>query len=431
MSSELVGILGLVVLMVLLFANMWIALSMALVGFLGYFYLVGPGPGFQVLTTVPFYTIAFYPVSCVPLFLLMGVIVSNCGVSGDLYNTAYKWVGQLRGGLAMATILACAGFAAISGSSTAGAVTMGKVALPEMKKYQYDDSMSTAAVASGGTLGILIPPSLGFMMYGILTEQPISVLFMAGILPGILLTLLFVLTVMLITAIRPQAGPAGPRSSFREKMVSLKNVWPMVILFLLVIGGIYAGIFTATEAGAVGAFGAIVITFAMRRLNGKNFRDAVLETATTTAMVLFLMVGAFIFMKFLAVSKLPFMLANLITGFEVNRYITFAVIIIIYIILGMFLDIYSAITLTIPIIYPVIIALGFDPIWYGVIMVLVMEMGLITPPVGLNVFALGGVTDVPMGTIFKGVWWFVGSILLLVVILTVFPVVATFIPDMM
>ena len=331
----------------------------------------------------------------------------------------------------MATILACAGFAAISGSSTAGAVTMGKVALPEMKKYQYDDSMSTAAVASGGTLGILIPPSLGFMMYGILTEQPISVLFMAGILPGILLTLLFVLVIMLITAIRPPAGPAGPRSSFREKMVSLKNVWPMVILFLLVIGGIYAGIFTATEAGAVGAFGAIVITFAMRRLNGKNFRDAVLETATTTAMVLFLMVGAFIFMKFLAVSKLPFMLANLITGFEVNRYITFAVIIIIYIILGMFLDIYSAITLTIPIIYPVIIALNFDPIWYGVIMVLVMEMGLITPPVGLNVFALGGVTDVPMGTIFKGVWWFVGSILLLVVILTVFPVVATFIPDMM
>jgi tripartite ATP-independent transporter DctM subunit len=214
-------------------------------------------------------------------------------------------------------------------------------------------------------------------------------------------------------------------------MVSLKNVWPTVILFLLVIGGIYSGIFTATEAGAVGAFGAIVITFAMRRLNGKNFRDAVLETATTSALVLFLLVGDFIFMKFLAVSKLPFMLANLITGFEVNRYITFAVIIIIYIILGMFLDIYSAITLTIPIIYPVIIALNFDPIWYGVIMVLVMEMGLITPPVGLNVFALGGVTDVPMGTIFKGVWWFVGSILLLVVILTVFPVVATFIPDMM
>jgi len=331
----------------------------------------------------------------------------------------------------MATCLACAAFAAITGSSIAGAVTMGKVALPEMKRYKYDDKLATGCVASAGTLAILIPPSLGFILYGILTEQSIGVLFMAGILPGILLTILFIVTIMIITARHPNLGPSGPKTSLKEKVVSLKNTWPMVVLFLLVIGGIYMGIFTPTEAGAVGAFGAIVITLASRRLTTKNLLDSLRETAVTTAMVMLLFIGAFLFMRFLAISKLPFLLGGLVAGLTLSKYVILAAIIVLYIILGMFLDIMSAIMLTVPILYPAIIAMGFDPIWYGVIMVLVMEMGLVTPPVGLTVFALAGVTDVPTGTVFRGILPFVIAMIVCVVLLTVFPEIALFIPSLM
>ncbi|MFH1646417.1 MAG: TRAP transporter large permease [Chloroflexota bacterium] len=431
MSPEVVGIVGLAVLVVLLFLRMWIGFAMAFVGFFGFAYLEGFEPAFGIVGTVPYTTVAFYPVTVVPLFILMGVIVANTGVSGDLYNAAYKWVGHLRGGLAMATILACAGFAAITGSSSAGAVTMGKVALPEMKRYQYDDGMATGCVASGGTLGILIPPSLGFILYGILTEQSVGRLFMAGILPGLLLTALFIITIVLITARRPQAGPPGPKTGFKEKVSSLKKTWPVLILFLLVLGGIYLGVFTPTEAGAVGAFGAILITLLTRRLTSRIFVDSLLDAGLTTAMVLMLLIGAFISMRFLAVTKLPFLLAETIGQLQLSPYALITAITIFYLIVGMFLDIFSGITLTLPIIYPTIIALGFDPIWFGVLMVLVMEMGLVTPPVGLNVFVLAGVTDVPLSTIFRGVLPFVVAMIICVIIITIFPEIALFIPSLM
>jgi len=431
MSPELVGTIGIAVLVVLLIARMWIGLAMAMVGFLGLVYLKGFDSAFGALGTVPYKYISIYPISAIPLFIFMAIVIANTGISTSLFNTAHKWLGQLRGGLAMASVLACGGLAAIMGDSVAEVVTMSKVAVPEMRKHNYDSQLASGCVAAGGTLGILIPPSLGFILYGILTEQSIGMLFMAGILPGILLTLLFMVTITIITARRPSAGPPGPKTSVKEKIVSLKGTWHMLLLFVLIMGGIYAGIFTPTEAGAVGAFGALVISAASRRLTLKRFFDSLLEATKITVMIMLLIVGAFILMKFLAISKLPFMLAGTISGLQLPTYAIFAGIIILYILLGMFLDVFAAVVLTIPVIYPLVVAMGFDSIWFGVVIVLILEMGLITPPVGLNVYALAGVTDIPLHTIFRGVLPFVVAMIICVILLVVFPQIALFIPSKM
>lgn len=431
MSPELVGIIGIAVLVVLLIARMWIGLAMAMVGFLGLVYLKGFDSAFGALGTVPYKYISIYPISAIPLFIFMAIVIANTGISTSLFNTAHKWLGQLRGGLAMASVLACGGLAAIMGDSVAEVVTMSKVAVPEMRKHNYDSQLASGCVAAGGTLGILIPPSLGFILYGILTEQSIGMLFMAGIMPGILLTLLFMVTITIITARRPSAGPPGPKTSVKEKIVSLKGTWHVLLLFVLIMGGIYAGIFTPTEAGAVGAFGALVISAASRRLTLKRFFDSLLEATKITVMIMLLIVGAFILMKFLAISKLPFMLAGTISGLQLPTYAIFAGIIILYILLGMFLDVFAAVVLTIPVIYPLVVAMGFDSIWFGVVIVLILEMGLITPPVGLNVYALAGVTDIPLHTIFRGVLPFVVAMIICVIFLVVFPQIALFIPSKM
>jgi tripartite ATP-independent transporter DctM subunit len=340
-------------------------------------------------------------------------------------------IGQVRGGLSLATTLACALFAAIASSSLPAIITLGKIAIPEMKKYNYSMPMATASLASAGTLGILIPPSNGFIIYSILTQQSIGKLFIAGILPGVLLTILLLITLLIMTTRNPSLAPAGPRTSLKEKIVSLKGTWAVLCLFLLVIGGMYGGIFTATEGGALGAFGAIVISAINKRLNRRNLFVSLLETVRTSGMVLTLIMGGFLLMKFIAVSRLPFTLAEFIQGLNLNRYVIFAFIIFIYILLGMFLDIYGAVVLTVPILYPVVTALGFDPIWYGVIMVLMIEMGLVTPPVGLNVFTLAGITGVPSGEMFKYVWPFVGAMLLCVLMITIFPQIVLFLPSTM
>jgi C4-dicarboxylate transporter DctM subunit len=430
-SPELIGIIGIAVLVGLLIARMWIGLAMAVVGFLGLVYLKGFDSAFGALGTVPYKYVSIYPISAIPLFIFMAIVIANTGISTSLFNTAHKWLGQLRGGLAMASVLACGGLAAIMGDSVAEVVTMSKVAVPEMRKYKYDSQLASGCVAAGGTLGILIPPSLGFILYGILTEQSIGLLFMAGILPGILLTLLFMVTIRVITAFRPSAGPPGPKTSVKEKIVSLKGTWHMLLLFILIIGGIYAGIFTPTEAGGVGAFGALVISAASRRLTVRRFFDSLLEATKITAMIMLLIVGAFILMKFLAISKLPFMLAGTISGLQLPSYAIFTGIIVLYILLGMFLDVFAAVVLTIPVIYPLVIAMGFDPIWFGVVIVLILEMGLITPPVGLNVFALAGVTGIPLHTIFRGVLPFVVAMIICIIIIAVFPQIALFIPSKM
>jgi len=431
MSPEIVGVIGLIVLLILLFSGMWIGAAMAMVGFIGYAYIVGIQPAFAMVSQIPFTTMAWYPLTCVPLFVFMGIVIFHSGVGEDLYKTAYTLVGQLRGGLAMATVIACALFAAITGVSAPALATLGKVAVPEMKKRKYDEKLALGSLVCAGTMAFLIPPSVAFIIYGILTETSIARLFIAGFLPGILLTALFVATIAIITARNPKAGPAGPKTSFKEKVVSLKLTWPVVVLFLVVLGGIYGGVFTPTEGGAIGAFGALVISIGMGRLNFKKFLAALLEGGQTTAFIMLLIIGAYILMKFLAVSKLTILLGATVANLPVPPMAIFAAIAILYIILGMFLDIVSAVILTIPVLYPVVLTIGLDPIWYGVMVVILIEMGLVTPPVGMDAFILSGVTGIPLSTIFRGAIPFLVAAIICIIILAIFPQIALFLPSTM
>lgn len=431
MSPEIAGLIGLIVLVALLLLRMWIGVAMALIGFFGYAYIMGTKAAVAVVAQIPFTTVAWYPMSAAPLFVLMGVVIFNSGVGANLYETAYKWMGHLRGGLAMSTVFACAAFAAITGVSAPAIVTMGKVAVPEMRKRNYDDGLATGSIACAGTMAYLIPPSMAFIIYGIMTETSIGLLFMAGLLPGVLLASLFMVTIRVITRFRPEAGPAGPKVGWKKRIISLKGTWHTLLLFLLVLGGIYGGIFTPTEAGAIGAFGAIVITALCRRLSIKSLFASILEAGKTNAMIVLLIIGAFIFMKFLAVSKLPIALSETVAALHFPPMGIFAVILLLYIILGMFLDIFSAVIITIPVIFPLVQALGFDPIWFGVVVVIVIEMGLVTPPIGMDVFVLSGAVDVPLFTIFRGVLPFVVAIIICIILLAIFPQIALFLPGTM
>src|SRR4030042_1328043 len=348
MSTELTGLIGLLVLIALLFAGMWIGAAMAMVGFLGYVFIMGIGPAYGVVAQIPFTTMASYILTTVPLFILMGSFIANTRVGHDLFDTAYKWIGQLRGGLARAVVFACAIAGSILGVSGPAAITMGKVALPAMRKYKYDDTLATASICAAGTLAFLIPPSVAFIIYGLLTEQSIGLLFVAGVLPGILLAFLFALTVSILTAHNPKLGPAGPKTSFKEKIVSLKGVWHALLLFLIVFGGIYGGVFTPTEAGAIGSFGAIIVTAVTGQLTLKKFGEAFLDGTKVTGMVMLLIIGAYVLMKLMAVSQLPFALSELVTQLGLSRVAVFACIVFLYLILGMFLAIFSAVIVTIP-----------------------------------------------------------------------------------
>ncbi|OGO14402.1 MAG: hypothetical protein A2Z02_06860 [Chloroflexi bacterium RBG_16_48_7] len=430
MSNEVIGIIGLVVMLTLLFLRMWIGLAMALIGFLGCAYLVGIDKALNVLGTVPFDYIGIYSFAAVPTFLLIGSIIYNTGLATDLFKSVYTWMGELRGGLAIASTLAAALLGVVTDSLVA-VTTLGKAAVPEMRKYRYHDTLSTSSIIAGASLASLIPPSVGFILYGILTEQSVGKLFIAAIIPGILLTVLIVGVIFTWARVKPDMAPAGPRTSFGEKISSLKYTWAVVLLIILIIAGIYAGIFTPTEAGGFGAFLAIIIAVVSRRLTIKILLDSLMETAQVTAMIVILMMGAFIFMKFLALSQITFAIGDAINNLQVSKYLIFAIIVLIYILLGMFTEIVSSIILTMPIFYPVIIALGFDPTWFGVIIVIVIEIGFMSPPIGMNVFVLSGITGIPVGTIFRGVWQFVAIILVCIAIMTIFPEIITFLPNTM
>jgi C4-dicarboxylate transporter DctM subunit len=432
MSPETIGAIGLVILIVLIFARMWIGAAMALVGFVGYVLIRGWNPACGVISLIPFTTMATYMMTTVPLYIFMGVVLFQSEVGGDLYETAYSWVGQLRGGLASATVIACAAFAAITGVSAPALVAMGKVALPAMREHGYNDNLALGSIACGGGLAFLIPPSVVLIIYGILTETSIGKLYMAGFIPGLLLAFLFITVISLITLRNPQAGPAGPKTSFKEKLVSLKLTWPTVLLFIVVLGGIYMGVFTPTEGGAVGAFGALVIVFGMGRFNFRKLRDSVLESAQTTAMIMLLIIGAYILMKFLAVSQLTTAMSELVAGLAVSRMVIFAGIVILYIILGMFLDIISAVILTTPVIFPLVAhTLGFDPIWFGIVVVILVEMGLVTPPVGMDAFMLAGAINIPVGKIFRSIVPFLIAEVVCIILLILFPQIALWLPGTM
>jgi tripartite ATP-independent transporter DctM subunit len=432
MTPTLAGVVGIAALLALLALRMPIGVAMALVGAVGIAALNSPEAALTILGSYPYSYAAVQALSVIPLFVLMGNFAVVSGMSGDLFAAAYTWIGHRRGGLASATVLACAGFAALSGSSVASAITMGRVALPEMRRYNYDPRLATGVVAAGGTLGILIPPSTVLVIYAILTEQSIGKLFLAGFLPGLLLTALFVITVVIVCACRPDFGPPGERRALPERIAALKRASAFFVVVIMTIGGMYAGVFTVTEAAAVGAGLTLAHAVWRRRLTGANLADSLLQTVRTTAMVFLILIGAHIFSPFLALSRIPVDLANALVALGLPSLAVLGVILVAYIVLGMFLEGFAILVLTVPIVFPIITALGYDPVWFGIFMVIVLEMGLISPPVGINVFVVKGVAeDVPMGRIFAGILPFWVAMIVCVAVLIAFPQVALVLPNSM
>ena len=432
MSPTAAGVIGMVALLVLLFLRMPIGIAMALTGAIGFAALNSVDAALHILGSYPYSHGAVQALSVIPLFVLMGNFAVVSGMSGDLFAAAYAWMGHRRGGLASATVLACAGFAALSGSSVASAITMGRVTLPEMRRYHYDPRLATGVVAAGGTLGILIPPSTVLVIYGILTEQSIGKLFLAGFLPGLLLTALFMVTVALVCAVRPEFGPPRERASMQERWTALRDASAFFVVLIATIGGMYAGVFTVTEASAVGAGLTLAHAIWRRRLTWAALTDALLQTVRTTAMVFLILIGAHIFSPFLALSRIPVDLANALTALALPTLAVLVIILIVYILLGMFLEGFAILVLTVPIVFPIMLAMGLDPIWFGIFMVIVLEMGLISPPVGINVFVVKGIAeDVPMYRIFAGILPFWVAMMVCVALLIAFPQIALILPNTM
>jgi tripartite ATP-independent transporter DctM subunit len=427
------GVIGTFLVFLLLFLGMPIAFALMLTGFAGITYLASLEAALPVAARTVYEVSAYYPYTVIPLFIVMGGFAGSSGMTQDLYAAFDKWLRKLPGGLGIATIGACAGFAAVSGSSVATAATMGTIAAPEMKRFKYHPRLATGSIAAGGTLGFLIPPSIGFIVYGMLTEQSIGKLLIAGIIPGLILAAAYMAIVIIKVKLNPSLAPVSPEPvPWREKLRALTGIWETIAVFLLVMGGIYTGFFTPTEAGAIGATTLFLIALFKRKLNRENLPTALQEAVRISVMVLFLVAGANVFSYFLALSTIPMKVAAWTAGLEVSRYLIHAFMVVIYLFLGCFLDAISMMVLTMPVIYPVVLALGFDPIWFGVIAVLMMEAGLITPPMGLNIFTVAGVVkDVSVEEIFRGALPFLLSIITIVILITIFPKLALVLPNMM
>lgn len=431
MSPPTILIIGLIAFLLFTFAGIPVAFAFAIVGFVGVVSVMGLGPGLALLGSAPWQWASQGSLVVVPLFILMGQFAFHSGISGDLYAAAYKWMGRLPGGLALATNVACTGFAACTGSTLASAATMGTIAYPEMMRFRYSPRLATGCIASGGTLGFLIPPSILFVIYGFLTSQPVGVLFVAGIFPGLLLSALFFVLILLMCIQNPTLGPRGESFPWRERLSSLTGVWGMLLLFVLVIGGLYFGVFAPSEAGAVGAFGAFVIALSRRRTTMAMFITALKDSLRLTCITLTILIGAMIFTVFVTVTGFPSMFAAWITGLPLSPYAVLVLILLMYIPLGMVLDALGMVFLTIPTVVPIIVALGFDPIWFGVLMVLVVEMALISPPVGMIVYIVQGVTKVPLEDVFRGNLPFLAMMIVALAILTAFPQISLFLPGTM
>jgi tripartite ATP-independent transporter DctM subunit len=432
MSPTAVGVTGLVIMFALFFFRVPIGIAMLLVGSIGFAILVNWPAASSLLGSEPYHVTSFYPLSVIPLFVMMGLFATLSGMARDFYAAAYAWFGHWRGGLAAATIAACSGFSALSGSSVATAATIGQVALPEMRRYRYDPRLATGAVAAGGTLGILIPPSAGMVVYAVLTEQSIGRLFLAGVLPGLLLTGMFLLTIAIVCSIAPQYGPPGERMTRRQRLSALVRALPMFGIVLLTIGGIYVGLFTPTEAAAVGAFLAMLLAAVRGALSFKSLLHVMLQTAHTSGLIFLILIGATLFSQFIAVTQIPSDLSQLLIGLKLPPIAVLALILVTYIVLGMFLEGFAMMVLTLPVVFPIITALGYDPIWFGVVMVIVLEMGLISPPVGVNVFVVKGVAgDVPMNQVFAGILPFWAAMIATLAVLVMLPQIALMLPNSM
>ena len=436
MSTNAVALLGFVSLFALMLLRVPVGMAMGLVGVSGFSYLVGGNAALKMVGQTSMRTVTDYTFGVIPMFLLMGTFVSNSGMSRDLFRAANSFVGHLRGGLGFATVAACGGFAAICGSSVATAATFSAVAYPEMRRFGYPQSFATGVIAAGGTLGAMLPPSTVLAVYGIITEQDIGKLFIAGIVPGTLAMCMYMATIKIIGFVRPGFLPTGPRSSRAEKIEGLKNIWAPLLLFVFVIGGLY-GLpflprFTPTEAGGVGATGAFLIGVFTGRLDKDKILTSLLQATRTAAAVFTVLIGALIFGYFLTVTQVPQKLTEFLTSLGLGSYGVLALIMVMYLVLGCLMDAMAIIILTVPIIFPVIVHLGFDPIWFGIIIVMSVELGLIHPPVGMNVFVIKSVVkDVSFSTIFKGVIPFIVTDLIRLVILIAFPILALWLPSRM
>ena len=427
-----INLIGLAAMLLLLALGVPIGFTMGMVGLVGSAVMIGIEPSLSMLGQTAFETVVTDDLSVVPLFILMGYFATSSGLSEALFRAFNTWMGHLRGGLALATIGACGGFAAICGSSLATAATMTQVALPEMRRYGYDERLATGAIAAGGTIGILIPPSVILVLYGILTETPIGQLFAAGIIPGLLTVAGFMVTISIVTRINPELGPRGERSKTREKFAALSSVGLTLALFLLVIGGIYTGAFTPTEAAGIGAIGTFVLALLARRMTPKVLLSCLVDTVKTTAMIFTILIGAIMLNKFLTLGGLAGELGEIVVGLNSSKLLTMIVILLIYFVLGCALDALAMILLTIPIFFPIVIALGFDPIWFGVIVVMVVELGLISPPIGMNVFVIKGMApDIRLSQIYRGVIPFVIAQIILIALLLAVPKLATWLPSTM
>jgi len=432
MAEWEIGLTCVVAMFVLMILRMHIGVTMGLTACIGIALLTNLDSGFGKLAHTAFSQSSTYMMSVIPLYMLMGELAFLSGLSQDAYRTVNKWLGHLPGGLAMATIGACAAFAAVQGSSTAGSVIMVSIAYPEMKSRKYANSMALGCIAAGGTMGILIPPSAAFVLYGIITEQSIGKLFTAGIIPGIILTLLFWILIYIWCKRNPALGPPGPAASWHERLASLKDLWSVVVLFGLVMGGIYFGIFNATEAAAVGVIAALFISFLRRRLNKEGLKRSVLNTLRTTGMIFVMVIGAMLFNYLLSLSGLTTALADFCMGLPVPPVGIVIAIVLLYAILGALMDDWAMMLIVVPAVLPTVLALGFDPIWFGVITVIMMEMGMILPPVGFNVFVMAGmVKEVPMTEIYSGIWPFALAMAILVGFIIIFPDLALYLPRVM
>lgn len=434
MSGLAIGLLGIAAFFILLIFRMPIGFAMAIAGFAGFAYLNSPASALKVLSSEIFSNFTNYTLSEIPLFILMGFAAFHAGLGSKLYSFAYKMIGHFPGGLAIATQPTCAIFGAVCGSNTATAATIGSISIPEMKKYNYDMSLATGSVAAGGSLGTLIPPSVNFIIYGIATQTSIGALFLAGIVPGILLTVLNMIAVFYLTHKNPALGPPGPKASWKERFDAARSggLWEIFLIFILSLGGLFLGWFTPTESGAVGAFGVIVLTLLRKLLNWEGLKKALSDTTKTTAMIMLLLAGAIIFGRFMAISRLPFELGSLVAKVSLPPFLVMVLILFIYFILGLFMDALAMVLLTIPIFYPIVVnTLGYDPIWFGAIIVLALSMGCITPPVGINVYVIKGVVPgVPLETIFRGIWPFFWALAICLLLLVAFPQIVTFLPNL-
>jgi tripartite ATP-independent transporter DctM subunit len=428
----MVGIIGICLFLLLIFLNMPIGFAMAVVGFGGMCILKGMEPGFSVIATEPFRTAAYYIFSVIPLFVLMGYLAAHTRLSADAFYVLNKWIGHLPGGLAMGTVGACTIFAAVCGDPISTAATITSVSVSEMRKYGYSDELSLGCIAAGGNLGFLIPPSLVFIIYAFLTEQSVGVLFISGIMPGLLLAFLFVLTIYFICKINPKMGPSGPKASWMERLKASPKLFGVLIVILLVLGGIYTGMFTPTEAAGIGVFAMLLVTLINRQLTWQGFTAALSDTAVMTGMVFILIIGALIFNKFIVVSGIPLILGDFIAGLEVPPIFILIFILIAYILVGCIMDIIGVILIVVPILHPLLVGMGFDPIWLAVLTVITVLIGGLTPPVGIVCYAIAGmVKDVPLFVVFRGSYPFIGAMVVCLIILIAFPQISLFLPNLM